>query len=170
MCCGWVCLCRFLWYVWQDRKFDQAAVDDLVHLKRVMALSNEDVSEALRERCVRIEKKFGNLMLNPEGNFHSSCCRCSTLLCDCSACGGGGGVGGVVTSRGSAPVLFMHIQVQLCSCELRQALTSVLIVRLVRIMIWPMFQMVYLRLYVHCGRCGWSNTADVQHARSWFPT
>jgi hypothetical protein len=56
-----------LWYVLKDRKFDQAAVDDLVHLKQVMSLSNEDVAEALRERCVRIEKKFGNLMLSPEG-------------------------------------------------------------------------------------------------------
>ena len=46
----------------KDRKFDQAAVDDLVHLKQVMALSNEDVAEALRERCVRIEKKYGNLL------------------------------------------------------------------------------------------------------------
>jgi hypothetical protein len=59
--------CRFLWYVLKDRKFDQAAVDDLIHLKSVMALSNEDVAEALKERCIRIEKKFGNLMLSPEG-------------------------------------------------------------------------------------------------------
>lgn len=51
----------------KDRKFDQAAVDDLLHLKQVMALENDDVAEALRERCVRIEKKFGNLMLSPEG-------------------------------------------------------------------------------------------------------
>lgn len=66
----------------KDRKFDQAAVDDLVHLKQVMALSNEDVAEALRERCVRIEKKYGNLMLNPEGASQAYCCACCTL-CIC---------------------------------------------------------------------------------------
>lgn len=51
----------------KDRKFDQAAVDDLVHLKNALNLPNEQVAEALKERCVRIEKKFGNLMLNPDG-------------------------------------------------------------------------------------------------------
>lgn len=58
---------RFLWFVLKDRKFDQAAVDDLVHLKNALNLPNESVAEALKERCVRIEKKFGNLMLNPDG-------------------------------------------------------------------------------------------------------
>lgn len=81
-------LCRFLWYVLKDRKFDQAAVDDLVHLKQVMALSNEDVAEALRERCIRIEKKFGNLMLSPEGVCPSCVCCYSTVCGDCATCGG----------------------------------------------------------------------------------
>lgn len=51
----------------KDRKFDQAAVDDLAHLKQELALSNDDVAEALCERCLRIEKKFGNLVIPPEG-------------------------------------------------------------------------------------------------------
>lgn len=36
-----------------------------------MKLSNDDMTEALKERCVRIEKKFGNLMLSPEGEAPS---------------------------------------------------------------------------------------------------
>eukprot|EP00892_Ulva_mutabilis_P005184 jgi/Ulvmu1/3037/UM015_0077.1 len=58
---------KFLWYILKDRKFDQAAVDDLVHLKDGLKLPNDHVAEALKERCVRIEKKFGNLMLNSDG-------------------------------------------------------------------------------------------------------
>lgn len=62
-------LCRFMWYVLKDRSFDEAAVADLVHLKQELALSNEEVTEALLERCKRIEKKFGNLILPPGGEF-----------------------------------------------------------------------------------------------------
>ena len=32
-----------------------------------MKLGNEELAEALYERCVRIERKFGNLMLQTEG-------------------------------------------------------------------------------------------------------
>ena len=58
--------CRFLWFVLKDRNFDEAAVADLAHLKQELQLSSDDVAEALRERCKRIEKKFGNLIL-PSG-------------------------------------------------------------------------------------------------------
>ena len=51
----------------RERKFDDEAVEDLAILKGVMQLSNDDVAAALRERCIRIEKKFGNLMLQTEG-------------------------------------------------------------------------------------------------------
>lgn len=38
-----------------------------MHLRHALKLPNDQVAEALKERCVRIEKKFGNLMLNPDG-------------------------------------------------------------------------------------------------------
>jgi hypothetical protein len=65
-------MCRFLWYVLRERKFDDTAIEDLVCLKEAMHLANDDVACALLERCVRIEKKYGNLMLQTEGVPH--CC------------------------------------------------------------------------------------------------
>lgn len=58
---------KFLWYILRDRKFDQEAVDDLLHLKQVMGLTDDDVAEALKERSQRIERKYGNLMLQLDG-------------------------------------------------------------------------------------------------------
>jgi hypothetical protein len=60
---------RFLWFVLKERKFDDTAVEDLIVLKNRMSLSNEEVAAALYERCIRIEKKFGNLMLQTDGAF-----------------------------------------------------------------------------------------------------
>jgi hypothetical protein len=53
--------------VLKERKFDETAVEDLVVLKDRMALTNAEVAAALNERCLRIEKKFGNLMLSTDG-------------------------------------------------------------------------------------------------------
>ena len=60
-------MCRFLWYLLKERQFDGTAVEDLVALKEAMRLSSTEVAAALQERCLRIEKKYGNLMLSTEG-------------------------------------------------------------------------------------------------------
>ena len=62
----------------RERKFDDVAVGDLTALRRKMNLNNDEVAEALRERCIRIEKKYGNLMLQPEGAC--SHCPCFVLI------------------------------------------------------------------------------------------
>lgn len=51
----------------RDRKFDDVAVADLAFLRDRMKLPNEQLAEALYERCVRIERKYGNLMLQTDG-------------------------------------------------------------------------------------------------------
>lgn len=58
---------KYLWYLLRERKFDQEAVDDLVQLKTVMSLSDEDIAAALKERAQRIYDKYGTLMMNTEG-------------------------------------------------------------------------------------------------------
>eukprot|EP01025_Chloroclados_australasicus_P046564 TRINITY_DN5133_c1_g1_i6.p1 TRINITY_DN5133_c1_g1~~TRINITY_DN5133_c1_g1_i6.p1 ORF type:complete len:379 (-),score=31.16 TRINITY_DN5133_c1_g1_i6:212-1348(-) len=69
---------KWLWYVLRERKFDQEALDDLIYLKNKLRLTNEQVAQALRARCERIEKKYGNLMLNTEGLSQSGLQRKAT--------------------------------------------------------------------------------------------
>ena len=57
------CCFRYLWYLLREKKFNQEAVDDLVFLKGVFKMSDEDVAAALKERATRIYDKFGTLML-----------------------------------------------------------------------------------------------------------
>ena len=73
--------CRFLWFVLKDRNFDESAVADLAHLKQELQLSSDDVAEVFRERCKRIEKKFGNLIL-PAGGARSPHVIVSQLIVD----------------------------------------------------------------------------------------
>lgn len=58
---------KYLWYLLRERKFDQAAVDDMAALKAALGLSDADVAEALRERAQRVYDKYGTLMMNAEG-------------------------------------------------------------------------------------------------------
>lgn len=58
---------KYLWYLLRERKFDQAAVDDMVHLKAMLSLTDAQTAEALRERAQRVYDKYGTLMLNTEG-------------------------------------------------------------------------------------------------------
>lgn len=58
---------KYLWYLLRERKFDQAAVDDMVHLKAMLGLTDAQTAEALRERAQRVYDKYGTLMLNTEG-------------------------------------------------------------------------------------------------------
>jgi hypothetical protein len=72
-------VCRFLWYVLRERKFDEVAVTDLMTLRDRMRLNNEELAEAMYERCVRTERTYGNLMLQTEG-AHSSSTPATALL------------------------------------------------------------------------------------------
>uniref|UniRef100_A0A383V399 Armadillo-like repeats domain-containing protein n=1 Tax=Tetradesmus obliquus TaxID=3088 RepID=A0A383V399_TETOB len=58
---------KYLWFLLRERKFDAAAVQDMVLLKGVLGLSDEQVAEALQERAARIYDKYGTLMLNVDG-------------------------------------------------------------------------------------------------------
>lgn len=48
---------KYLWYVLRERRFDSTAVNDLVALRQALALSDEDVASALKERAQRIYDK-----------------------------------------------------------------------------------------------------------------
>ncbi|CAK0783201.1 hypothetical protein CVIRNUC_006400 [Coccomyxa viridis] len=58
---------KYLWYLLRERKFDEDAVADLSALRSVLAMKDEDVADALRERAQRIYEKYGNVMLETEG-------------------------------------------------------------------------------------------------------
>ena len=58
---------KYLWYLLRERKFDHDAVEDMVSLKRVLSLSEEDVANALKERASRIFEKYGTVMLDTSG-------------------------------------------------------------------------------------------------------
>lgn len=58
---------KFLWFVLRERKFDPLALQDMLHLKQALGLSQEQVASALRERSDRIYKKYGIVMLETEG-------------------------------------------------------------------------------------------------------
>ncbi|MEW5317099.1 MAG: hypothetical protein WDW38_008427 [Sanguina aurantia] len=58
---------KYLWYMLRERKFDQAAVDDMAHLKAMLSLTDAETAEAIRERAQRVYDKYGTLMLNTEG-------------------------------------------------------------------------------------------------------
>jgi hypothetical protein len=57
---------KFLWYLLRDRRFDGDAVADAAALKVALNLTDEQASEALRERADRIYEKYGTLMLGAE--------------------------------------------------------------------------------------------------------
>lgn len=54
---------KYLWFLLRERAFDQEAVDDLVHLKTVLGMGDEEVAAGLTERAQRIYDKYGGLML-----------------------------------------------------------------------------------------------------------
>lgn len=58
---------KYLWYLLRERKFDQEAADDVVYLKSVLNLSDDETAEALKERAKRIYEKYGSVMLNTQG-------------------------------------------------------------------------------------------------------
>lgn len=58
---------KYLWFLLRERQFDAAAVEDMTLLKNALGLSDDEVSEALRERASRIYDKYGTLMLNTDG-------------------------------------------------------------------------------------------------------
>mmetsp|Transcript_20969 Transcript_20969/g.63126 ORF Transcript_20969/g.63126 Transcript_20969/m.63126 type:complete len:388 (+) Transcript_20969:212-1375(+) len=58
---------KFLWYLLRERTFDPAAVQDTLHLKQALSLSDQQVADAIKERSERIYKKYGNVMLETEG-------------------------------------------------------------------------------------------------------
>ncbi|KAF6265236.1 hypothetical protein COO60DRAFT_1623915 [Scenedesmus sp. NREL 46B-D3] len=58
---------KYLWFLLRERQFDVAAVEDMVLLKSVLGLSDQQVAEALQERAQRIYDKYGTLMLNVDG-------------------------------------------------------------------------------------------------------
>eukprot|EP00803_Ostreobium_quekettii_P003706 evm.model.scf_4588.1 EVM.evm.TU.scf_4588.1 scf_4588:492-2081(+) len=58
---------KYLWYLLREIRFGQEAVDDLVYLKEVLKMTDDDIADALKERATRIYDKFGTLMLNTEG-------------------------------------------------------------------------------------------------------
>jgi len=58
---------KYLWFLLRERKFDQAAVEDMVALKHAAGLKDEEVAEAVRERAQRIYDKYGTLMVNTDG-------------------------------------------------------------------------------------------------------
>ncbi|CAL5220883.1 g2973 [Coccomyxa viridis] len=58
---------KYLWYLLRERKFDEDAVADLSALRSVLAMRDDEVAEALRERAQRIYEKYGNVMLETEG-------------------------------------------------------------------------------------------------------
>lgn len=70
---------KYLWFLLRERKFDQAAVDDMVALKVAAGLSDTDVATALAERAQRIYDKYGTLMLNTEGFSTSGLERKATV-------------------------------------------------------------------------------------------
>jgi len=51
----------------QERPFDTEAVGDLVHLRGVLSLTDEDVAGALAERSRRIRAKMGPVLFATEG-------------------------------------------------------------------------------------------------------
>ncbi|KAK9819193.1 hypothetical protein WJX74_001239 [Apatococcus lobatus] len=58
---------KYMWYLLRERKFDQEAVADMVHLRNALGLKDEQVAEAIKERGDRIFAKFGNVMLETKG-------------------------------------------------------------------------------------------------------
>ncbi|KAK9812144.1 hypothetical protein WJX73_000090 [Symbiochloris irregularis] len=58
---------KYLWFLLRERAFDQAAVDDLVLLKGMLQLSEEQIAAALRERAQRVYDRYGNVMLEVKG-------------------------------------------------------------------------------------------------------
>lgn len=58
---------KYLWFLLRERQFNVDAVADMVALKQALALSDQEVADALRERAVRIYEKYGNVMLETEG-------------------------------------------------------------------------------------------------------
>ena len=47
---------RFLWFALRDREFNDEAMKDLVYLKNLLQLNNEEFAAILRDRALRIEQ------------------------------------------------------------------------------------------------------------------
>mmetsp|Transcript_41560 Transcript_41560/g.50396 ORF Transcript_41560/g.50396 Transcript_41560/m.50396 type:complete len:327 (-) Transcript_41560:556-1536(-) len=58
---------KYLRYLLDQRKFDQEAVADLLHLRQVCTLADEHVQEILLDTAERTYAKTGMLMLQPTG-------------------------------------------------------------------------------------------------------
>ncbi|KAI8109316.1 hypothetical protein M9435_005727 [Picochlorum sp. BPE23] len=58
---------KYLWYLLRERKFDNDALADVIELKACLKLSDEEVTEALKERASRIFEKYGTVMLDTSG-------------------------------------------------------------------------------------------------------
>ena len=58
---------KYLWYLLQERSFDTEAVDDMVHLRAVLGLKDEQVADAIAERSRRILAKMGPILFATAG-------------------------------------------------------------------------------------------------------
>eukprot|EP00887_Chlorella_sp_A99_P001570 scaffold8.g1570.t1 len=58
---------KYASYVLRERQFTEEAVEDLIHLKAVLGLSDDEVADALRERAQRTYERYGTVMLDTTG-------------------------------------------------------------------------------------------------------
>ena len=71
----------------QERQFDEEAVGDMVHLRDVLELTDEQVAEALAERARRIRAKMGPIMFRTSGMTAEGIARKATEVRCCAALG-----------------------------------------------------------------------------------